>query len=177
VDVRLIAATNHDLEKAIAQGEFRQDLYYRLNVFPLNIPPLRERKDDIPLLVNYFINKYSTRLGKKIKSIPLKVMTSLENYPWPGNIRELENVIERAVIMSDNATLALEEMFSSTPINLDKDKQLPTLKESERTLILRALTESNWVIEGNSGAAIRLGVIPGTLRHRMKMHGIKRPPD
>lgn len=175
VDVRVIAATNHNLEKAIEAGYFRQDLFYRLNVFPIKIPPLRERKDDIPLLVNHFVQKYNTKLGKKIESIPLEIMASLQAYQWPGNVRELENIIERAVILSDNSTLELDEFADLSSARQEQSKKLKTLKENEQRLIQQALEECNWVIEGKRGAAAHLGIGASTLRLKIKKYGFRRP--
>jgi PAS domain S-box-containing protein len=177
VDVRVIAATNRNLEKAIEAGEFRQDLYYRLGVFPINIPPLRKRKDDIPLLVNHFVNKYSVKLGKKIESIPLKIMASLQAYQWPGNVRELENIIERATILSDGSTLELDEFFDLSSARTKQSNELKTLKENEQLIIQKALEECNWVIEGKRGAASHLGIGASTLRLKIKKYGFKRPPN
>jgi PAS domain S-box-containing protein len=175
VDVRIIAATNRSLEQAVEAGEFRQDLFYRLNVFPITIPPLRERKDDIPLLVSHFVKKYSKKLGKKIENIPLDVMATLQAYSWPGNIRELENVIERAVILTDGSILRVDEFFGITAGNQDQAGNLPSLKENERLVIQKALEESRWVIEGRHGAATKLGIAASTLRKKIKEYGFKRP--
>jgi transcriptional regulator with GAF, ATPase, and Fis domain len=174
VDVRIIAATNRNLEKNVKTGDFRQDLYYRLNVFPIRVPPLRDRKDDISLLVTHFVRKYNAKLGKKIESIPLKVMDSLQAYHWPGNVRELENIIERSIVLTKGTTLELDEMFGHPSNLLDQSGYLPTLKENERSFICKILKESHWVIEGKYGAARRLGIPPSTLRSRMKKHGIKK---
>jgi len=180
VNVRVIAATNRDISKAIENGEFREDLYYRLNVFPIQLPSLWERKADIPLLVKYFVKKFSARLGKVVEQVPQPVMAALQNYSWPGNIRELENVIERAIILSNDSNLQIEE--------LQDRKQSPqvfpepvsalengTLEAVERSHILETLKETNWMVEGKRGAASRLGLHPSTLRDRMKKLGIKRP--
>jgi PAS domain S-box-containing protein len=175
VDVRVIAATNRDLEGAVRAEAFRRDLYYRLNVFPIQITPLRERKDDIPLLVNHFVKKYSTKVGRKIESIPIKVMNSLQAYHWPGNVRELENVLERAVILSSGLTLQLDELFDYHSEIVQESNNSLSLKENERSLILKALEESNWIIKGKGGAAARLDIPPSTLRDRIKTYGIKKP--
>jgi len=175
VDVRVIAATNRDLEEEIKKNTFRQDLYYRLNVFPIKIPPLRERKDDIPLLVKYFTKKYSDLQHKKIETIPSKIMENLQDYDWPGNIRELENIIERAVILSDD-TLRLDEIPRSS-VDYDEEKQADSddLKQTEKNHIIKILKDCNWIVEGPRGAAIRLGLPAGTLRDRMRKLGIKKP--
>jgi PAS domain S-box-containing protein len=173
VDVRVIAATNRDLEGAITAGDFRQDLYYRLNVFPVNIPPLRNRKDDIPLLVNHFAKKFVTKLGKEIKSIPLDVMGSLQAYHWPGNIRELENIIERAIILTKGSVLKVDELINHSPPLAEYESL--TLKENEKAFLVNALEKTNWVIEGKSGAAQYLDIPPSTLRARIKKHGVSRP--
>jgi PAS domain S-box-containing protein len=175
VDVRIIAATNSNLDKAITTGDFRQDLYYRLNVFPIKCPPLRNRKEDISLLVNHFIKKHSAKLGKTIDSVSLKLMSSLEDYHWPGNVRELENVIERAVILTKGSTLKLDELFDNVSTQLKNDEKPLTLRENERIIIQKALEECDWIVEGKRGAAVRLSIAPSTLRFRMKEYGFKRP--
>jgi PAS domain S-box-containing protein len=175
VDVRVIAATNRNLEKALKEGDFREDLYYRLYVFPIKSLPLRERKDDIPLLVNHFVKKFSTKLGKKIESLSLDVMESLQAYHWPGNVRELENMIERSVILAKGSNLVLYEMSDHFSNQLEQGEKITSLKENERLLILEALEESNWVVEGKHGAAIRLDIPPSTLRLRIKEYGLKKP--
>ncbi|HWP93291.1 MAG TPA: sigma 54-interacting transcriptional regulator [Thermodesulfobacteriota bacterium] len=175
VDVRVIAATNRDLKKAVGEGNFRPDLYYRLNVFPILIPPLRERQDDIELLVSYFTEKYSTKLGKKVEVIPKKTMDALLSYHWPGNARELENVIERAVILAHGNTLQVEDLIDIRPDTDSQGLNLETLEHMERSHILQALAKTNWVIDGKRGAAMILGINPGTLRSRMRKLGIKKP--
>ncbi len=176
VDVRVIAATNRHLEDAIESDGFREDLYYRLNVFPVQIPPLRERKDDIPLLVRHFAHKHAIKSRKKIESIPQKVLNSFQAYQWPGNIRELENVIERAVILAHDTTLYVNELLEHSPIN---DSRAPTssgtLRDIECSHILRTLKECNWQIGGKGGAAERLGLPPSTLRDRIRKLGIEKP--
>jgi formate hydrogenlyase transcriptional activator len=175
VDVRVIAATNRDLKKAVEEGKFRQDLYFRLNVFPILIPPLRERKEDIALLVRYFAQKYGRKLGKKIEVVPQEMMDVLLADSWPGNVRELENMIERAVILSQGSILQIDE---SLDMRLDAELQTSgsnTLEDVERSHILSVLEETNWVIDGKRGAAAVLGINPATLRSRMKKLGIKRP--
>jgi formate hydrogenlyase transcriptional activator len=173
VDVRLIAATNRNLEKMVADREFRSDLYYRLRVFPVTIPSLRERREDIPLLVSYFVSKHARRMDRKIESIPPDVMKALTRWDWPGNIRELENFIERAVILSKGpslrAPLAELELSSTAPSDNDT-----TLATSEREHILRVLRESKGVIAGPEGAAARLGLKRTTLNSKLKKLGIGR---
>jgi len=173
IDARVIAATNRDLQKAIRNGDFREDLYYRLNVFPIEVPPLRERTEDIPLLVRHFIHKYSGKTGKQIKETSQKVMDSLIEYNWPGNIRELENIIERAVIVCDGNRIT---MGSWIPENhKSAENTLLTLEENERQHILRALKTTNWRVSGEKGAAKLLGMKRTTLQARMKKLGIERP--
>jgi formate hydrogenlyase transcriptional activator len=179
VDVRLVAATNQDLAQMAANGKFRMDLYYRLNVFPLMLPPLRDRSDDIPRLVRHFAQKFARRMGRRIESIPSEVMSGLMQYTWPGNVRELENVIERAVILSPNSELQvnLTELMKATrpsaaPPTVDGDG---SLEAAEREHILKALREANWVLGGPNGAAARLAIKRTTLQSRMKKLGIARP--
>ena len=173
VDVRLVAATNRDLHRAMEQGNFRRDLYYRLAVFPIEVPPLRLRRDDIPLLTWHFIGKKQGRLGKAIQHIPADVMRALTEYDWPGNIRELENVVERAMILSSGATLSLPDPLKP----LVRSTPTPTTAREEigRDRILAALQASRWKIKGAGNAAERLGLQPSTLRYRMKVLGIRRP--
>lgn len=176
VNVRLVAATNRDLARMVADREFRSDLYYRLNVFPITVPPLRERPGDIPLLVRYFAQKYARQMNKRIETIPAETMTALLKYHWPGNIRELENLIERSVILSQGPDLRvpLGELKSpTTAVSSDGDV---TLEAAERKHILRALQEANWVIGGPSGAAARLGMKRTTLQSKMRKLGISRQP-
>ncbi len=171
VDVRIIAATNLDLEKAVGDGEFRQDLYYRLNVFPISVPPLRDRKEDIPLLVRAFADQFSKAMGKTITSISQSNLDTLQRYPWPGNIRELRNVIERAVILSRGPKLNVElpsAHASSAAATL-------SLEDVERAHILRVLEQTGWRVQGNGGAAELLGIKRTTLQNRMKRLGIRRP--
>ena len=170
VNVRLVSATNRNLEQAVRDGRFRADLYHRLSVFPILVPPLRERREDIPLLVWGFIEVLGTRMGKSIKSIPKRALQQLQQYDWPGNIRELRNVIERALILSAGDTLRLEVPCPSC----DGSQRRPTLKESVRTQILRALDEAKWRIRGERGAAAILGLKPTTLESRMAKLGIRR---
>jgi transcriptional regulator with GAF, ATPase, and Fis domain len=174
VDVRLVAATNRDLMKMVNRGEFRIDLYYRLNVFPVSLPPLRDRREDIPDLVAHFVDVYSRRMGKQIDEIPSETLSALSSYQWPGNIRELQNIIERAVILSNDGVLP-----NPLPKAEAQDSIMPpsttTLRDSERTLILNALESVGWVIGGPKGAAAKLGVKRTTLIHKMQKLGISRP--
>ena len=171
VNVRLIAATNRDLKQAVREGQFRADLYHRLNVFPIEIPPLRQRRDDIPSLVWTFAETFGRRMGKTIKCIPRKTMQQLERYAWPGNIRELSNVIERALILTNDDTLRVE----IAPAMLDPAAARRSLKESEREQILSVLQETGWRIRGPQGAAALLDIKPTTLEARIAKLGIKRP--
>lgn len=173
VDVRIIATTNRNIEEEVRQGRFRQDLYYRLNVFPITVPPLRQRKDDIPVMVQSFVERYSRKLGKKFTSIPNETMKALQDYPWPGNIRELESIIERAVILCPGPVLELADKleFLSSQIS----PVVKTLEETEKNQILKILSETNWRIEGRDGTAAILGIHPSTLRVRMRKLGIVRP--
>ena len=173
VDVRLIAATNADLEQLVADKKYRSDLYYRLNVFPITIPPLRERPEDIPALTRFFTQKYARRLKKRIEAIPAEVMTALTNYRWPGNVRELEHFIERAVVLTQGSDLevSLSELKSSAPA---VPVNISTLEDAERDHIVRALGEANWVIGGPNGAAARLGMKRTTLQSKMQKLGISR---
>jgi PAS domain S-box-containing protein len=173
VDVRIIATTNRDLEEEVRQGRFRQDLYYRLNVFPVTVPPLRQRKEDIPLMVDAFTVRYSKKLGKQITLIHNDTMKALQNYPWPGNVRELESIIERAVILSPGPVLQLTDKLEiSSPL---LSSVVTTLEETERNQIMKILSETRWRIEGKEGAAAILGLHPSTLRARMHKIGIVRP--
>lgn len=174
VNVRVIVATNLDLRMAVEKGEFREDLYYRLNVFPINLLPLRERKEDIALLAQHFLLKHGTRIGKQIGAITQKVMDALINYSWPGNVRELENIIERAVIITRGNKLDLGDSFPKNIGVLQKEK-ITTLEENERSYILKALEFTNWKISGERGAAKLLGIKRTTLESRMKKLNIQRP--
>jgi transcriptional regulator with GAF, ATPase, and Fis domain len=175
VNARIIASTNRDLEEEIKNGRFRKDLYYRLHVFPITTPPLRQRKEDIPLLVEHFAQKYSKIMGKKISTISKSSIKRLHNYPWPGNVRELENIIERAVITSTGKTLKLSELYSSRKSGeYPQDPSHKKLKDVERAHILQTLKQTGWRIEGVSGAASILGLNPSTLRSRMKKMSIQR---
>ena len=173
VDTRIVATTNRNLEEEVLKGRFRQDLYYRLNVFPITVPPLRQRKEDIPLLVEVFIERYAKNLGKQITSIPKKTMKTLQEYPWPGNIRELESILERAVILCSGPVLHLADKLSTSSPSMSS--AIRTLEEVERNQILKILSETKWRIEGKSGAAAILGLHPSTLRARMHKLGIVRP--
>ncbi len=176
VDVRIIAATNRNLEEEVKAGNFRQDLLFRLNVYPISPPPLRTRKDDIPLLVQFFINKFNKSLGKSISMIPNEVMENFMNYSWPGNIRELQNVIERDMINSSGKTLQKSTLTTSSPGNSEEGVlAAKTLQEIESAHIIRVLKQTDWVIEGKNGAARILDLNPSTLRGRMRKLGIRRP--
>jgi formate hydrogenlyase transcriptional activator len=168
-DVRVIAATNRDLLDEVRKGRFREDLYYRLSVFPIRVPPLRERTEDIPVLVWTFLEEFSTRMGKKITQVPRKTMEALQRHRWPGNVRELRNVIEHAAILATGDTLKIDRLGTTA----DVDAPPPTLIDSERELILRALETSGWRIKGPKGAATALGLNPSTLYSRMKKLGLK----
>ncbi len=173
VDVRLVATTNRNLEEEVRKGRFRQDLFYRLNVFPITVPPLRQRKDDIPLMVQVFTERYSRKLGKQITTIHKQTMKTLQEYPWPGNVRELESIIERAVILCPGPVLHLADKLEiSTPVI---SSAVETLEETERNQILKILSENKWHIEGKNGSAVILGLHPSTLRARMHKLGIIRP--
>jgi len=179
VDTRIISATNRDLNQLIDQGKFRDDLYYRLGVFPIRLPPLRERRTDIPLLVWFFISELQCPLGKTIKNVLPETMTALTNYDWPGNVRELRNVIERAMILSSGTILELENIFPdhhrSKHASSPPRQQSQSLEEFERAHIVKVLEECNWKIRGVDGAAERLGLKRTTLQSRMKRLGLQRP--
>ncbi len=172
-DVRVIAATNRDLEAAVREGRFRSDLFYRLNVFPIRVPALRERREDVPVLVRHFVMKYAARLGKRIEKIPQRGLDQLSSYDWPGNVRELENVIERAVILSSRSELELDEWLPRRPGD-SAPAHLPSLAELEREHITRVLRLTGWRVRGERGAARILGLKPTTLEARMKRLGIER---
>jgi len=174
VDVRVIAATNRVLVKNIAEGKFREDLYYRLNVFPIHSPSLRERSGDIATLAYHFLEKYSKKIGRRIDHIDDAVMRRLETYHWPGNVRELENIIERAVILTEGCELQLDEAFeiNTPPLPITQK----TLGEVEQEMIQSALEQCKWKIEGNNGAATQLAMAPSTLRERIRKYGLKRHP-
>jgi formate hydrogenlyase transcriptional activator len=171
VDARIVAATNQHLEDMAAAGRFRMDLYYRLNVFPIRVPPLRERRDDIPVLVQHFVHAFASRHGKSITSVPDGVMMALVRHDWPGNIRELQNFIQRSVIMTSGAELG-------APVAELADRRLSipasTLADAERAHIISTLHETNWVVGGRDGAAVRLGVLRTTLIAKMRKLGISR---
>jgi formate hydrogenlyase transcriptional activator len=176
VAVRVVAATNADLAELVSEKKFRNDLYYRLNVFPITVPPLRERPEDIPLLVNFFAHKFAQQMKKRIESVPKETMAALTSYHWPGNIRELQNLVERGVILSRGSSLEipLTELKQSTKAS-NHTNGTNTLEVVEREHILRVLGESSWVIGGPTGAAARLGLNRTTLNHRMRKLGISRP--
>jgi formate hydrogenlyase transcriptional activator len=174
VNVRLVAATNQNLAQMAAEKRFRSDLYYRLNVFPLSVPPLRRRGDDIPLLVRYFAQKFARRMNKRIETIPTEAMTAFSQYHWPGNVRELENLIERAVILSPGTELLVPLTELKAPAR-EGTQPVTTLEAAEREHILRALEEAKWVIGGPSGAAAKLGMKRTTLQSKMQKLGIARP--
>src|SRR5437870_9284487 len=174
-DARLIAATNCELRKMVEQQKFREDLFYRLNVFPIDVPALRERSEDIPLLVNHFVQRFGRRMNRTIETIPAETMAALTRYPWPGNIRELQNVIERAVILSHGPVLQvpLQDLDNCAAPRRDDDKD-QTLEAAERAHILAILKETRWVLGGVRGAAVRLGMNRSTLQFRLKKLGIVR---
>ncbi|MGA2389655.1 MAG: sigma 54-interacting transcriptional regulator [Candidatus Sulfotelmatobacter sp.] len=173
VDVRLVAATNRNLGEMANRGTFRNDLYYRLNVFPVLLPPLRERSEDIPALVAHFVEIYGRRMSRQIDHIPQATMSALTAYHWPGNIRELQNLIERAVILSDDGVLSNPLQALGT-MSIPDSPPATTLKDSERVLILRTLESVDWVVGGSKGAAAKLGLKRTTLIHRMQKLGICR---
>jgi formate hydrogenlyase transcriptional activator len=177
VDIRLVAATNRDLAAMVTDKQFRSDLYYRLNVFPIVNPPLRNRREDIPALVQYFTNKFARRMNKRIESIPTDTMNALSDYHWPGNIRELENLIERAVILSRGSSLAapLAELRPQRNGHEPDIKPVSTLEDAEREHIRQALQQANWLVGGPSGAAAKLGMKRTTLQSKMAKLGIERP--
>jgi formate hydrogenlyase transcriptional activator len=189
VDVRLVAATNRDLLEMASRNEFRSDLYYRLNVFPISLPPLRERREDIPALVEHFVEIFSRRMGRHIRDIPPETIAAFSSYSWPGNIRELQNLVERAVILSQDGVFlsplssSVAQIASSPSPGTTTEPAAPpmtpaaslTLRDSERMLVLHALQTTGWVIGGPNGAAVKLGLQRTTLIRRMKKLGIKRP--
>jgi len=185
VDVRIIASTNRELSREIHEGRFREDLFYRLNVFPITVPPLRQRKEDIPLLVQYLVEKHMKRMGKHTASVPREAMNTLQKYPWPGNVRELENIIERSVIGTTGHVLRLADLVTAPSAehlnSSDEDIAFTTasanLLNMEQSHILKTLEETGWRIEGVNGAAELLGLKPSTLRSRMKKLGIRKTPD
>jgi transcriptional regulator with GAF, ATPase, and Fis domain len=190
VSVRVIAATNRDLKQTIREGRFREDLYYRLNVFPISVPPLRERGEDVVILASEFAARFAQRMGKRIEPLSHEIKRRLKAYSWPGNVRELQNVIERAVITSRNGSINLDralpeiaqEVAHETVSAMDGAMQPPMrilpiseLQQLERENILRALESSNWRVAGKDGAAIMLGINPSTLNSRIRALGIQRP--
>ena len=188
VDVRVIAATNRNLEEAVRKGGFRSDLYYRLSIFPITLPPLRERKEDIPMLVTHLVKQLVKKLGKTIEAIPQDTMAKLCNYPWPGNVRELRNVIERAVIITQGSKLRLMDDLDSQALELELHEQVAahsafadpvttgeTLEQTEYNVILHTLKNVHWKVEGPGGAAELLNIHPSTLRSKMRKLGIERP--
>jgi formate hydrogenlyase transcriptional activator len=201
VDVRIVAATNQDLAKQVAERTFRSDLYYRLNVFPIQIPALRERREDVPLLVRYFVQKFSRRLNKVVEYVPAEAMNALTNYPWPGNVRELENFIERAVLLSrgkelrvpvselaaESNALAVGRGAATDTARVEFEARhedeaegptassITTLEQAERQHILRALQQTHWRIGGPKGAAALLDMKRTTLQARMRKLNIRRP--
>jgi DNA-binding NtrC family response regulator len=193
VDVRVVAATNRDLEEEVRNGTFRSDLYYRLSIFPITVPPLRERKNDIPLLVRHYVKEFSAKFGKEIEAIPQETMAALKNYPWPGNIRELRNVVERGVIITEGSKLRLLDSLEATrleppahsvpesvgpqhsPVDADVANWGETLEQSQYNLILQTLKKTYWRIEGPYGAAAALNIHPSKLRSLMRKLGITRP--
>jgi formate hydrogenlyase transcriptional activator len=199
VDVRIVAATNRDLRRLTHDGGFREDLYYRLNVFPVELPPLRARADDIPALVQFFAHKYAPRAGRRVDGVDPDTLAALTRYPWPGNVRELENLVERALLLNTSPVIKIPpemlalfapddrgEMaaaatgmhrapaFNAAPLIDLENTESTGLHHVQREHILRVLHATRWVIEGNSGAALKLGMKPATLRHRMKKLGISR---
>jgi chemotaxis protein methyltransferase CheR len=173
VDVRVIAATNRNLEDEVRKGRFREDLWYRLSIFPITVPPLRERMEDLALLVEFFVDKISKRLGKSIQNIPMSVMNILQDYQWPGNVRELENVLERAAINSSGPKLRLVDELKNPHTDLSTTQK--TLQEIERDHIVRVLEQTNWKVSGKNGAAEILGLNRSTLRARIRKLGIQQP--
>ncbi|MRR58127.1 MAG: PAS domain S-box protein [Deltaproteobacteria bacterium] len=175
VDVRIIAASNRNLEEEIKSGRFREDLFYRLNVFPITIPPLRQRTEDIPLLVNHFVAKCNKKMGKRIETVSKETLNALQGYHWPGNVRELESIIERAVITSQGTVLQVLDRFDTLPQKGEHSTQdVKALAELERDHIIQVLQKTGWRIEGESGAALLLGLNPSTLRARIRKFGIRR---
>ncbi len=175
-DVRIIAATNRNLGEEVKNGKFREDLYYRLNVFPITMPPLRQRKEDIPLLVNHFVAKFNTKIGKKIDAVSKETLNTLQEHHWPGNVRELESVIERAVIISQGRALQVLDRFDTfrKADDTTAGENIKALVELEHDHIIQVLQKTGWRIEGKSGAAVLLGLNASTLRARMRKYGIFR---
>jgi len=181
VDVRLVAATNRDLVKMVARGQFRSDLYYRLNVFPIVLPALRERREDIPALVNHFVKMFNRRMGKQVDSIPPETMAAFQWYSWPGNIRELQNLVERAVILSRDGVLPNPLHKKQTELMIPgvhrarTFQSSMTLEDSDRALIVETLEQAGWIVGGPRGAAAKLGLKRTTLLAKMRRLGISRP--
>jgi formate hydrogenlyase transcriptional activator len=181
VDVRLVAATNRDLAKMVARGKFRSDLYYRLNVFPIFLPALRERREDISILVTHFVKQFSHRMGKQVDNIPQETMAAFQWYSWPGNIRELQNLVERAVILSRDGVLTNPlrkkrvEVMPTTPHRFPACLSSMTLKDSDHALIVETLDRAGWIVGGPRGAAAKLGLKRTTLLAKMRRMGISRP--
>jgi len=173
VDSRIIAATNRNLEEEVRKGRFRDDLWYRLNIFPITMPPLRDRMEDIPLLVDFYVKKISKRMGKTIEIIPASVMNALQNYHWPGNVRELENVLERAAINSSGPKLRLVDELKKPFKDLSTSQK--TLEAVERDHIIRVLEQTQWKVSGKNSAAEILGLNRSTLRARMRKFDIRKP--
>jgi formate hydrogenlyase transcriptional activator len=178
VDVRLVAATNRDLVELVSEKAFRSDLYYRLNVFPIFVPPLRDRREDIPALVKHFVEKYSERMNRNIEEIPVEIMDALTNFSWPGNIRELQNFVERSVILTSGTVLQarLKTLRPSAEVQSQEavTQEAVTMEDAEREHICKTLEQTNWVISGQNGAAARLGLKRSTLYFRMQRLGIFR---
>jgi formate hydrogenlyase transcriptional activator len=171
--VRVIAATNRDLARAVADGRFRADLFYRLNVFPIQLPPLRDRREDIPLVAKYFTAKYATHAGRRIETVSKKTLNVLTAYAWPGNVRELQNVIERAVLLSPGSELELGDWFRQ-PMDSPDAPGVTTLHDLQRAHILKTLERTGWRVSGEGGAAQILGLKPTTLHARMAKLHIRR---
>jgi DNA-binding NtrC family response regulator len=177
VDVRVLAATNSDLRSAVDAGKFREDLFYRLNVFPIRLPPLRERLGDIPLLLEYLVTRYAQKAGKKFRDITSNTLQLLQAYPWPGNIRELQNVIERAVVLCDGDTFSVDERWLRQESSRASGPVVPlvtTLEDRERQLIAEALAQSRGRISGPTGAAAKLGIPRQTLDRKILSLGIDK---
>ena len=182
VDVRLVAATNRDLQHESNIGQFRQDLYFRLNVYPITIPPLRQRKEDIPIMIRHFTEKIGKKIGRRIKNISKADIMKLQEYDWPGNVRELENVLERAIISSEGDTIKLDDnqLKSSLSMHINGDpvtSSITKLSDSQKSHIINVLDDCDWKINGEEGAANKLGMPPSTLRSKMKKLNIKRPKN
>jgi formate hydrogenlyase transcriptional activator len=174
VDVRVIAATNRDLNEVVRKGSFRADLFYRLNVFPLESPSLRERKADVSLLLNFFLSRFGKKLGKEVRGVAQSSMENLTRYSWPGNVRELQNVIERAVVLANGPVVRIDDSLLQNEAGAGEASAIDSLENNERNHILRALNGTNWVVHGKKGAAELLGINPSTLRSRMEKLGIKK---